>query len=465
MTLRILSLLIVLISGSFFAAGTTSVPEYVIRFRVNSSTVDSSYSNNAAAVNGLVSAIDSINSDSKLHLDKVTFTGSTSPDGPFSFNKKLTDRRLNSAMRYICSRAGLASTPIEAKYITTDWNLLKAMISDSEMPWKDEALKAIDSLPETESTANGRLTTPRKNRLMTIDGGRAWRYMLHNFFPALRNTCIVTVTTSPKEEAEAQKAETKPAKVANIATIAKVADLAQEPEEAKPAKVANLEDKPAEVADTAQVTEVTEVAEVAEAIEVAVAVEKERKPFYMSLSTNMLYDALLVPNVAAEFYLGKDWSIAADWMYGWWDTDRRHRYWRIYGGELALRKWFGAAAKNKPLTGHHAGVYVQAITYDFEFGGKGQMGGKPGGSLWDKCSYGVGLEYGYSMPVAPRLNIDFTIGVGYFGGTYYEYRPIDGHYIWQATKNRRWFGPTRAMVSLVWLLGHGNRNEKKGGGK
>ena len=43
------------------------------------------------------------------------------------------------------------------------------------------------------------------------------------------------------------------------------------------------------------------------------------------------------------------------------------------------------------------------------------MGGKPGGTLWEKMNYAVGLEYGYSLPVARRLNLDFVIGLGYWG--------------------------------------------------
>ena len=33
----------------------------------------------------------------------------------------------------------------------------------------------------------------------------------------------------------------------------------------------------------------------------------------------MLYDALLIPNIGVEMYLGKRWSVAANWMYGWWN--------------------------------------------------------------------------------------------------------------------------------------------------
>ena len=35
------------------------------------------------------------------------------------------------------------------------------------------------------------------------------------------------------------------------------------------------------------------------------------------------------------------------------------------------------------------------------------MAGVPGGTLWNRMNYAFGAEYGYSMPIAKRLNIDF----------------------------------------------------------
>lgn len=101
----------------------------------------------------------------------------------------------------------------------------------------------------------------------------------------------------------------------------------------------------------------------------------KKRPFYMAVKTNMLYDALLVPNIGVEFCLGKNWSVAGNWMYAWWKSDRKHNYWRIYGGDLEVRRWFGRKASEKPLTGHHVGLYGQIVTYDFELGGKGYLGG------------------------------------------------------------------------------------------
>ena len=183
--------------------------------------------------------------------------------------------------------------------------------------------------------------------------------------------------------------------------------------------------------------------------------KSELKPFYMGVKTNLLYDLALIPNVGVEFALGKRFSVVGNWMYSWWKSDKVAWYWRTYGGDLAVRWWFGKVAKEKPLQGHHIGPYGQIITYDFELGKKG--------FLADKWSWSAGLEYGYSWPVGRRLNIDCTIGAGYHTGDFYEYLPIDGHYVWQATKRRQYIGPTKLEVSLVWLLGRGNENAGKGG--
>ena len=195
------------------------------------------------------------------------------------------------------------------------------------------------------------------------------------------------------------------------------------------------------------------------------AAEPACKPFYMGIKTNMLYDLGAIPNIGAEFYLGANFSVVANWEYSWWKSDKKSWYWRSYGGDVALRYWLGKASRNKPLTGHHLGLYGQMITYDFEVGGRGYIADSGFGK--DKSEDGTlgwnwaaGLEYGYSLPIARRLNIDFTLGVGYHWGNFKEYLPIDGDYVWQATKRRQYIGPTKLEVSLVWLIGCDNYNKK-----
>lgn len=178
-------------------------------------------------------------------------------------------------------------------------------------------------------------------------------------------------------------------------------------------------------------------------------------PVYLNVRTNTLYDLALVPNFGVDVYLGGNFSVGANWHYAWWNINKIHWCWRTYGGDLNVRYWFGKAAKEKPLTGHHIGLYGQIITYDFELGKKGIQS-----NFWN---YGGGVEYGHTWPLAYRLNLDVTMGVGYNTGQFYEYLPIDDCYVWQTTKNRRYIGPTKLEVSLVWLFGCDNYNKVKGG--
>ena len=105
-------------------------------------------------------------------------------------------------------------------------------------------------------------------------------------------------------------------------------------------------------------------------------------------------------------------------MYSWWNKPRGNFFWRTYGGDVEIRRWVGRAAHENPLTGHHVGLYGQMTTYDFAV--------SRNGSLADRWSWGAGISYGYSHPVGRRLNLDFTIGVGYFGGKYKKYKLASG---------------------------------------
>jgi hypothetical protein len=105
----------------------------------------------------------------------------------------------------------------------------------------------------------------------------------------------------------------------------------------------------------------------------------------------------------------------------------------------------------------------QILTYDFQLGGEGIMAGMPNGNLVDRANHIVSFEYGYSLPISYRLNIDFAVGFGYHWGLFEEYTTTDGHFTWQATKRRQYLGPTKLEVSLVWLIGCDNYNKDKGG--
>ena len=112
----------------------------------------------------------------------------------------------------------------------------------------------------------------------------------------------------------------------------------------------------------------------------------------------------------------------------------------------SMSKYFRVTADYRPNN-------PRKPTYDFCVNGRGQIGGDTLSTLWDKPNYAAGVEYGYSLPIAKQLNLDFCLGVGYMGGEYKEYTHMDDCYVWQVTKSRHLIGPTKAEISLVWIIG------------
>ena len=399
---KILLLFLLLYGG--IAAAQETCDSVRVYFRQGQSELDMSFGNNRDALESVLKRLWEKRGDT-LRLDRVVFVGGASPEGSAARNNYLSEQRAKALFDYLSRYVSLPDSVMTAEFLGRNWQgLLRLAENTPEIPYKEEVLELLREICEQEDDTGEPLA-----RLMRLRGGEPYRYMYRNLFPELR--------------------------------------VSQVQFRYKPVR-------PTVLCDTVYVRDTVWLRDT---VYIEVPVEAEKKPFYMALKTNMLYDAALVPNIGVEFYLGKDWTIGGNWMYAWWNSDRKHNYWRIYGGDLNVRKYFGKKAKEKPLTGHHLGVYGGIVTYDFELGGKGYLG--------DRWSYHIGIEYGYSLPIAKRLNIDFGIGIGYLGGEYKEYKPIDNHYVWQATKQRHWFGPTKAEISLVWLIGRGNTNKGKGGAR
>lgn len=356
-------------------------------------------------------------------IDRLTFTGAASPEGSVAINRHLSEARAHSLFSYLEKRYSLPDSIGSFIYLGRDWQgLYAAVLADSTLPHRDDLLRLLASegaaSPEGPVGGGDLLLS----RLKSLDGGTAYADIYRRLFPSLRFSQLKVGYTLP------------PLRL-------------MPPIETSPLSPGFAED-------------VTPFA-YTPALSLATSSPRVSRPFYMALKTNLLYDALALPSLGAEFYLGKGFSAVVNWHYGWWDKDSRHRYWRAYGGDLALRWWFGRAAAEKPLTGHHIGLYGGVETFDFEFGGRGVMGGIPRHTLWDRCMALGGIEYGYSLPVGRRLNIDFTLGLGYMGGKYIKYVPVTGGYRWLSTHRLNWFGPTKLEISLVWLIGHGNFNLSK----
>lgn len=391
-----------------------------IHFHCARTEFDPNLSGNGEVLRGILERLKDDGRDSLLTYQGVEFIGGASPEGSVKLNESLSYNRAQRLFSKLEEFRALPDSMRTFTYLGRDWKgLLERVKADPDVPSRDKVIDLV-----TRIIADNPPVANPVEKLKRMDGGRPYAYMLANIFPALRAASMrITYKLVPRYQVKREYPD------ANLLTAAPAPQIISRDFERT-----IIEDEP-EAAPCS--------------------------PFYMDFRTNMLYDVALLPTLGVDFYLGKNLSIGANWTYAWWSKNSKHRYWRAYGGDINLQWFLGEKAKEKPLQGHHIGIYGQILTYDFEFHGTGWMGGKPGGDLWDKMHWGVGLNYGYSLPVGRRLNIDFSLGLGYMTGTYYTYKPIDGCYVWQSTKTRHYFGPTKAEVSLVWLIGCGNYNVKK----
>lgn len=401
---HILFVVIILLCG-IKAVGQEISDSLKIHFQQSKSLFNESVAGNSMFYGSLADLLE-MAKRKDIEIVSVKIYGAASPEGGIDYNKGLSKGVLTASLLTFLNGGGRIFPEVVA--VGRDWSGLYALaVDDCELPSREATLDLLRRLAmPNDKESEDRMFA----QLKVLDGGKPYRYMYSRLFPELRKAGV------------------------KVVAVYRVDDLVSDGRVSLEAAF-------------------VEPAEIRISTGVDVMPEAQKKPWYVGVKTNMLYDAMLVPNGGLEIYLGKNWSIDAYWMYAWWKSDRVHNYWRTYGGDVELRKWLGSAAKRKPLTGHHIGAYAQIVTYDFELGGRGYLA--------DRWSYAAGVSYGYSLPVAKRLNIDFSIGLGYMGGEYKEYLPQDGHYVWQSTKRRHWIGPTKAEISLVWLIGRGNTNKTK----
>ncbi len=380
--------------------------EIKIDFRVNTAHIDPGFANNATRLDEIVEYLNLLDSDSTRTVTSVSFCGTASPEGSYELNRSLAGARLAELERLIRGRVQIPDSIVSRDDSYIPWNFLREQIAQSDLARKDTILKILaEDAVLAEDPDNGKLADRRIIQLKRLDNRRTWDTLCDRYFSRMRSAVAVIITTADRRTLTIEAADFTPSwPEPTVCSVSLPDGIYKVP-----------------------------------------ATRRSHRQFRMALHTNMLYDALLLPNIGAEFHLGGNWSVGGNWMYAWWSRDSRHRYWRAYGGDLHARYWFGKEARRRPLTGHHAGIYGQILTYDFEFGGKGYQGGR-----WTK---GFGIDYGYSLPVARHLNIDFSVGIGYATGEYKKYHPEDNCYVWESTHILKWFGPTKAEVSLVWLIG------------
>lgn len=408
-----------------------------IFFDHNNSAIDPDFRQNGESLSNLSALISRLENDTLSTISKIEISSYASPEGGRSYNQRLSNDRINAIYDHLTSTINIPSSLISKAHSGTDWDGLKTLVEQSNMQYRDEVLHILNTVPEetwrrvkpTDSWET--MVDSRNKQLMDLYGGAPYNYLSDNFFAQLRRGSVLTIFLETIEQVVEVAAVEQPAEQA----------LIQEPEV------------------------IEEVTQPQEPIYTTNSVSSSP---LLAIKTNLLFDLATVINVELEFYINENWSVAAEWIFPWWTScGGRSDEWQsgsttsdrntlqMLSGNLEAKYWLGDRSSKAPMTGWHVGIYAGGGKYDLEYNAEGYQG---------EFFIAAGLSAGYAHTINKRgdLRMEYSVGVGYLQTEYRYYEEHLGiddtwHTIRQNTGKYSWFGPTRARVSLVWML---NRKAK-----
>ena len=145
----------------------------------------------------------------------------------------------------------------------------------------------------------------RKRQLMNLRGGQAWRYMHAHFFPELRNTSVVECEFAP---------------------------VGMEKELAPP--VGATEGQPADTVIVRDTVERVMLFFVIRSNSPSLLPDLPNRSTWGSRRTLSMTPCLCRTSAWSSL-LARDGHWGATGCTAGWKNDRRHRYWRVYGGKSA----------------------------------------------------------------------------------------------------------------------------------
>lgn len=118
--------------------------EICVDFRVNSTVIDSAYSDNAVRMQEIIDFLRTIRQDSTINIVEVSFCGAASPEGSDQLNRKLARGRLTALEKLVRKEVDIPDSLITRNDSYIPWDYLKSQIEDSGLMHKDEVIAILN---------------------------------------------------------------------------------------------------------------------------------------------------------------------------------------------------------------------------------------------------------------------------------------------------------------------------------
>ena len=171
----------------------------------------------------------------------------------------------------------------------------------------------------------------------------------------------------------------------------------------------------------------------------------------VAIKTNLLYAAYTyTPNIGMEIGLGKRSTLDLGAGYNPWNlegSESNNKKLVHWLGNLEYRYWLC-----ERFSGHFFGIHALGTQYNIAQRELPLLFGKDSKNYrYEGYGYGGGLSYGYQWILSKRWSMEANIGVGYTRLHYDKYECKKcGEKL--GTENRNYFGPTKAGISLVYII-------------
>ena len=364
--------------------------EFAIHYRFDRIDVDSSYMDNAAAIDTIRFCL-----THSVHIDSITVYAWASPEGGYPHNKWLSEKRAAAAKELLLSLAAdttkLNEGKIKISPLAENWpGLLELVEKDYRRPNRERLLRILRAEGIGEET--------RKWRIRNLDDGYTWNYLKRHYMKQLRSATWVCVWTS----------------VGAIAPLPELRDSLCSPQ-----------------------------------IGLGRTVEAVGRPvseFSFAVKTNLLADLVTAVNLGVELPLGEDFSVNAHFTFPWWTAGPYGNKYalQLLDAEGELRWWF--AKGEERFEGHYLALQGSGGKFDLQWGR--DIG------CYQCYNWGVGLSYGYAMSLGKHLNMEFALTLGYLAIDYQHYVPSPDWSVLLRDNAKagvlHYFGPTGLKVSLVY---------------
>ena len=361
--------------------------------------------NHPDSISNIAHLLDSLEHDSKAVISYVEINSYTSPEGGVQYNSGLSEKRAASIYDVIVENSTINPASIVVKSNGIAWDQLQHMIAKYDVPFKEEVIDILRECPEEEwgkvskSDRWRTLLNSRNKELMELRGGVPYNYLREHVYPHLRLTNLVVIyCTQNKMAAFEDTLKFDPIPVIPFSAVHNMGRGATD----------------------------------------------RREPFF-AIKTNLLADVLTFANIEVEIPIKERWSISAEWMFPWWNTKDNRKYAQLLMGTIEAKYWFRTRKQTEVLTGHALGLHVSSGYYDFQWNKSGYQG---------EIVPMVGLSYSYAHKIGKHLRLEHSIAFGVLNTKYRKYRPNQDYseFIWSNDGRTLWVGPTKAEVSLVWLI-------------